>query len=148
MVDSLHTSEIPVGGALIKVSLNWKLDFFKIAVLRRNKLQKLLCFVIANNLQFSILSKFSFANFEKNPNCWKISLWKLKYFPGFKKKLRNNNNLHLYTVFCRSNSNLHGNNPFSYFGSFDCIILIQSCVSMIFSYQYSNLNLLCTVWQK
>ena len=38
MVDSLHTSEIPVGGALIKVSLNWKLRLFQIAFLRRNKL--------------------------------------------------------------------------------------------------------------
>ena len=64
MVDSLHTSEIPVGGALIKVSLNWKLRLFKIAILLRNKL---LCFVIANN--FTILSKFSFANFAKTKFC-------------------------------------------------------------------------------
>ena len=64
MVDSLHTSEIPVGGALIKVSLNWKLWLFKIAILLRNKL---LCFVIGNNLQYwanfllQILQKPNFA---------------------------------------------------------------------------------------
>ena len=133
MVDSLHTSEIPVGGALIKVSLNWKQRLFKIAVLRRNKL---LCFVIANNLQFSILSKFSFARILQKPNCSKKvctigSLWKLKYFPGFKKKSKdskNNENLQYYTF-------LHGNNPFSYFGSFNCIISYRfAYISIIFNY--------------
>ena len=94
MVDSLHTSEIPVGGALIKVSLNWKLRLFEIAVLRRNKL---LCFVIANNLQFSILGKFSFTNLQK-PNCskkksmyYRQSL-KAEILPRFQKNSKNSKN--------------------------------------------------------